>query len=57
MDDYEEGYCGGHTVHLDDGEYCSVLGPDGEPVKLVTRHPIGFDLSTQKQPQPEGNEQ
>ena len=42
--DSEEGWCGGHTVFMDDGQSSSVLGPDGEPVKYVRRHVAGFDL-------------
>jgi len=44
MSDGYEGWCGGHTVFMDDGQSSSVLGPDGKPVKYVRRHVAGFDL-------------
>lgn len=40
----EDGWCGGYTVHMDEGQASAVLGPDGEPVKFVKRHVAGFDL-------------
>lgn len=49
MGDIEEGWCGGHTVFMDDGQPSSVLGPDGEPVKYVRRHVAGFDLRRKPQ--------
>lgn len=49
MGDFEEGWCGGHTVFMDDGQPSSALGPDGEPVKYVRRHVAGFDLRRKSQ--------
>ena len=43
-DDWEQGWVGGHMVHMDEGQASSVLGPDGEPVRYVLRHVAGFDL-------------
>lgn len=43
-EDEEEGFCGGHVVHMED-DTSQVLGPDGEPLRFSRRVPIGFDLT------------
>lgn len=43
-DCHEEGWTPNPTVHMDQGQVSSVLGPDGEPVQYVTRNRVGFDL-------------
>jgi len=46
--DFDEGWTGGYTVHMRDGWETSVLGPDGEPVRMIRRHKAGFDLRPRK---------
>lgn len=43
-DAYEDGYCEGREVHMQEGRMTCVLGPDGEPVRYLNRFKAGFDL-------------
>lgn len=50
--DDEEGQTGGRDVYISDNE-SSVLGPDGEPLRVSSRQRIGFDLT----PRPKAQKQ
>ncbi len=46
---FEDGWCGGHEVHMEEGRLTAVLGPDGEPVRFLHKHKVGFDLRPKKE--------
>jgi len=57
MADDGEGWCDGRTVFMADGRASPVLGPDGEPVKYISRHVAGFDLKPKSRKRSESKEQ
>lgn len=44
-EDEWDGKCGGYTVHEGDDAHPTLLGPDGEPLRIMARNRIGFDLT------------